>query len=784
MLKKRLCHILFAFMLVTGMVCPLMEQRAEAASALRMMSETGREMVWNLSADRMISSAGGTVLEAFGKVELRMGGDYIRADFARYFASTNWVYLYGNIELSMGGDFITAQEAEFDLRSRSGWITNGRIFIAESNTYFSAGRIVKHRGSLYSFSDLKYTTCDAEVPAWSIEANTAVLEVDGYAQLWKSKFQVSDHTVMYSPYLVVPAKSSRQSGFLAPDVGHSSKLGYFYTQPFYFVIDDSRDVTFTESYMSKRGFMHGLNYRSRGSEDENLWLSFDYLDDRNTVHTTEDKYYSGDGLMRTNSQRYWLRGMYDVRMPVDPLWRFRADVDYVSDQYYLRDFKRGMQGYTKNRDALFDTFSRDLREMDDTRQSGAMLFRDWDRAGVYLSGMYYQNPELGHGNTPKSKDPTVQQLPELNLYLQQGRFFDSIPLEFSGSGQASYLYRREGTSGARFDLSPGITLPISGRYGSIIGSARLRSTWYRTEKRDESADPAAGESSDEKSRYLPEYNVSGSTEFARVYHLDGAPLEEAGESRWVGIKHSIVPRLSYLHIPDEDQTRTPFFTSYDYIAPRHEIVYSFDNVITRKRERKLERIDDGTQERELYSQYDYQELVRLRLEQAYSIYEARRGHDLDRYPREPWRDAMAELTVNLDEHISLGTRTYWTPSEDSITKHSHWATLSVPGTGTFKTGLTHRKPIDDYYNSRGPEYEPERRITERLTTADFEADVHIWGPWSANAYYNWDIKGQGKSESGLTVMYNHQCFSLGGQFIRDEDDTVFRIQFALSGLGS
>lgn len=780
---KSFKRTIFILMLALGLGYSAVAWGAGAASSIKMLSEDDREIVWNLNADRMLTVAGGSILEAFGKVELKMGDDYIRADFARYFVNTNWVYLYGNIEMRLGGDTLSAREAEFDLRARTGWLIDGHIFIAENNAYFSAGHIIKHRGGVYSFTDLRFTTCDGDIPAWSLAAGTAVLEMDGYARLWRTSFQMVDRPVMYSPFLIIPAKSSRQTGFLLPDAGHSSKLGYFYSQPFYWVIDDSRDATLTTSYMSRRGFMQGVNYRSRGSEDENLWLSFDYLHDRQTVTDDHDKYYSGDGLIRTNQSRYWLRGMYDVRMPGDPLWRLRADLDYVSDQYYLRDFRRGMQGYDNNRDALFSIFSRDLREIDGNRQSGAVFFRDWERAGAYLSGNYYQDPALGNGNTPRSQDTTVQPIPELNLYLYQGRLLDALPLEFSGSGQAAYLYRREGTSGTRFDLSPRATLPITGRYGSIIASAKMHATWYRTEKRGDSTAPASGRSSDEKSRYIPEFEIGTSTEFARVYELNGKPLQEAGTSRWTGIKHSVIPRLTYLHTPDEDQSSTPYFTSYDYIAPRHEIVWGLDNVITRKRERRLERIDEHTKEIETYSQYDYQDLFRLRLEQPYSIYEARRGHDREQYPREPWRDLMGEFTIYWDENLSFVSRSYWTPSENEITSHSHGVTLNLPEWGSFSTSLDYRKPVKDYYNQRGPAYGPQRPITERLTTASFQTDLNIGGPWAVSAYYNWDIEGQSKNEKGLTVMYNHQCFSLGGQIIHDEDDTMFRIKFTLSGLG-
>ncbi len=757
--------------------CPL-----KAASSLRVLSEDNREITWNLSADRMITVAGGSILEAFGKVELRMGGDYLRADFARYFPQTNWVYLYGNVELVFGQDRLNAREAELDLRSRTGWLTDGRIFMAESNSYFWGERITRHRGNVYSFKEIKFTTCDGDTPAWSFEADNAVLEINGYAQLWGSSFQVADQSVLYSPYLIVPAKTERQSGFLVPDFGKSSKTGYFYTQPFFWVIDDSRDATIYESYMSKRGFMHGITYRSRASEDENLWLAFDYLDDRQTVRSDDnDEYYDGDGLNRQNSSRYWVRGMYDWRMPGDPLWRLRADIDYTSDQYFLRDFKRNVHGYTNTRSELFKTFSRDIKDEAESRKSALMFFRDWERVGLYLSASYTQDPSLGYGNpVPRSQDTTVQHLPELNLYLQQARIVDSLPFEVRGSAQAAYMYRREGTSGTRFDLSPRLVLPLSGRYGSIITGAQLHSTWYSTESKDDTqAQPGTTtKRASNSSRYMPEVDIKASTEFSRVYGLSPEPLNSPGDTRWTGLRHSIVPRLAYRYEPERDQSRNPQYTDYDNLAPVHEITYSLDNVLTRKRESRLARTvkdEQGKNQTETYSNYDYQDVVRLRLEQSFDINEARRDDDLDLYDREPWRDFMAELTFYIGDYFSWSSTSYWTPNQHKFTQHVQSIGLTVPTWGNFSASFKAYEPIEQDAVREGRD--------DRLTTLDLAANMHIYGPWSASAYYDWGIKGDSKDEKGLTLNYKHQCYSLSGQVIRDDDDTIVRFWFSLTGLG-
>lgn len=776
---------------------------------LRMLTEDLRENIWSLNADRMLSSVNGSVLEAFGKVELRQGKDYLRADFARYFVQTNWVYLYGNVEVSLGGDIVNANEAELDMRSRTGWMTDGRIFMPDTNSHFQGGHIIRHRGNIYSFKDIKYSTCDGETPAWSFEAGEGSLETGGYAKLWGASFQLVDLPVFYTPYIVVPAKNERQSGFLLPDLGMNSRNGFFYTQPFFWAIDSSRDLTLYEGYMSRRGFMHGLAYRSKDSEDEDIWLAFDFIEDRTSeLRDVDSEYYRGDGLIRPDKSRWWLRGMYDLRLPGEPLWRLRADLDYVSDQYYLRDFEHSMTGFTRSREDLFNVFSRDLREITENRESSIQLFREWERAGFYLSGTYIQNPALGNGDPvlgaslPKhSNDSTVQTLPELDFYLHQGRILRGLPLEAQAGVQASYLFRREGGSGLRLDLSPRLILPLSGRYGSIIASSRLRATWYSGERQDTFAlTRENARNKREASRYVPDYEIKATGEFYRVYALDGEnEAPGPGESSWTALRHSVMPRLVYRHTPQINQAGNPYYTEYDRLAPVHELVYSVDNVLTRKRavRRGLPRNSgsDGTgnartsgpqdenaaedsSSAEDSIAYDYQDVVRLRLEQAYDLNEAGRGHDLYLHKREPWRDLLIELTLYAGNMVSLTGSSYYTPQENKFTRHSQTLGLSIPEWINFSSSLNMYEPVSDYYR---------QRLT-RLTTLSLRGRLPDYGPWSADLYYEWPIKGtggyQGKEEKGLILTYTHQCFSISGQIIRDDNDTTFKVQFALPGLSA
>ena len=75
-----------------------------AEDVLTMPSEDAEQVSWNLQADQLTTLSDNTIVEAEGGVVLQRGNDILKADFARYYASTNWVYLKGNVFVRMGKD--------------------------------------------------------------------------------------------------------------------------------------------------------------------------------------------------------------------------------------------------------------------------------------------------------------------------------------------------------------------------------------------------------------------------------------------------------------------------------------------------------------------------------------------------------------------------------------------------------------------------------------------------------------------------------------------------------
>lgn len=754
---------------------PLSVHAASNVNVLEMHTDDGGDIAWQLTADKVTSHNESKVVEAEGHVVLRHGSEYLKADYARYYSSTNWIYLKGNVDVLMGKDNVLATEAEFDLRSKTGWMKNGQIFMAGPHIYFAGERVDKTWGDNYTFQKAKITACDGDVPAWSLEAEQAIVEIDGYAQLFRSTFNVMDKGVGYTPLMILPAKKTRQSGFLRPSYGVSSSRGAYFNLPYYWVIDESRDLTVNEYWMEKRGVMQGAEYRSHPALDTMTWMRLDWLyDGRRVTDDRNDPVISGDSLVRSNAERYWLRGMADGRLG-DPKWRYKVDLDYVSDQNFLREFGSGMGGYARTRDTLFDLYGRDIRERENNRISQGMIYRDWDRVTFTVGARYEQNPALGNGNTTYSADTTVQRLPEANVYLHKGKLAETLPLEIEASAQTVYMHRNNGTQGARHDVQPRISLPWNTRYGSVISSLALRHTIYNTELEKRMSE--GEETQDGTNRTLPTVDVQAFTEVDNVWKLDGDNMlvteENAGKTEWTAMRHAVQPRMEYRSVPFVEQGRNPRYDSEDRIAPRNELVYSVTNVLTRRASTVVMQDREEGEGKEAVRKESYLDVVRWRLENGYDIRESTRSEELDTYERRPFTDILSELEFYPVDKYGYTGRTYWSPYLNEVTRHDHGITMRDAKWGTFSTGLSFRRELDEY-----------RRVRDRdLQLIYNQALINLGGPWSVATRVFTDLENGSSYERSLDVIYTEQCYKIIGRYSYDRWDEGFEILVELPGLG-
>lgn len=725
---------------------------------------------WILRSERMQVFEKRNVVEAERNVLLTKGDESLQADFARYFWDTNWVYLRGNIRIRFGPDTLEAETAEFDLENEVGWLNNGQIFLEETNMYVTGERIKKTGPESYSFDQAEVTTCDGPDPAWSLQTSRGSITLDGYARMTHPRFKIKGHPVLYSPYLVLPAKKKRQSGALMPEFSTGDRNGVSLNQPYYLVIDEDQDATLYANMMSKRGLMLGLEYRTTPDLMSKGYFRADWLSD--SLEDEDIDQFKNDDLERPNADRYWIRGKYNGKL-LTPDWRTKFDVDLVSDQDYLRDFDSGMSGFDNSREIFLSEFGRDIQDKDALERTSTFLVsRNWSKVGLYSQLEYTQNLNYMNDNLPASTNPTIQRLPQVDLDFFQSRLL-STPLQWQAENQMTYFWREFGTTGVRTDFHPQLSLPLTNAYGSIIPRLGWRQTLYTLDRVENS--PNVEDRF--HTRGLLDAQITAYTSMQRVFDLPFQPgaghgLKSPGDSRWTGIKHTLQPELEWNYIPDQDQDDLPDFDTMDRIEPENELTYSLQSVLTRRKVTKANSGRSDENESDLHT--TYRDFCLFDLEQSYDFREATRNDDRDAYPRRPFSDIRAKLQLNLTSWLSLYSNTWFSPYETTFTEHEHTLEMRPQkGTSLF-FGLDYRKELDE---------DIWRRDQRALNVVRVGGTHKLSPSWRIGVDIQQDIEDSEIIHQRLNVGYRHQCWGMDVEFERTEYENKVTVMLNLLQLG-
>lgn len=730
---------------------------------------------WKLTADSISGQHDSEFIQATGNATIAKGLNTLKADFIRYYQASRWVVLKGNVRVAWEGDILEAEEAEFDLGNMLGWLKNGKVFVGKSHIYFQSETIRKYAASSYRFKNAKVTGCDGDKPAWSFTAEEGDINIDGRTKLWHTKFNAADTPIAYSPFLSLPGGAKRQSGLLIPEISNSRQRGYVVNQAYYWAIDDEHDMTFYENVMTRRGLMQGVEYRHAEDPRRKGDWRVDFLRDRKSAVNAADEelYLQSDGLSRPNKSRWWVRSKYNG-YAFDPAWTLKVDLDAVSDQNYLREFGSGSSGFDSSRRNFLKEFGRDIDVADSlTRNSVVYLSRSWDRVGVTGKVGWTQNLAYLNGNNPGNKNPTVQTLPEVNLFA----FKDNLPgtpLDVELASRFNYFWREYGTRGARMDVRPSVSLPLPLGPFTLIPSAGLRTTSYTVPQyTNESSLTTANKT---PTRTFPEFGFTGFTEIHRVFSLGKGPLaateENVGESLWQAVRHSVMPRVEYAYQPvPQSQDRLPQFDAVDKLIRRNIITYSVTNVFDRKRSSVMA-APNGNATMPVAST-DYLDFLRIRLEQSFDRDEATRSVMLAQYARRPYSDLMLETSIKPEKYLTLTSKSFYSPYRSRFTEHENSLTVTKEKVGAIRFNYDYLYPIDEY----------KRQRTKDVQILGVGVDVQLTDKVKLTTDYRMDIAGSADLEKSVGLTWEDQCYSVQLLYSRKPSDQNIELRFNLLDFG-
>ncbi|MFZ0725612.1 MAG: LPS assembly protein LptD [Desulfobacterales bacterium] len=708
---------------------------------LNRLNRDDTQLPWIIDADTLRFDEVAQRYVAEGHVVITKGDRVITADRVQFDQKNMTARAEGQVKVTTGGDFLTGSRVELDLEKKTGTVYDGTIFLRENNFHITGQKILKTGDSTYKIENAGVTTCDGEQPDWIIKGKKIEVTLGGYGIVQGATLRAGGIPVLYSPYLVFPANTTRQTGLLAPQLGASTRWGFFVNQPFYWAISDSSDATFYDLYMSERGNKMGAEYRYAFSDTgKGAWM-VDYLNDRKVddgMGDNSEKWgYPGDAFLRPNRDRYWVRGGHYFTTPAD--WRGRLEVDVVSDQDYLTEFRNGYSGYNATNDYFLRMFARQLDDYTDPlRLNRFVLSRTWSRFN--LDANFQWTDDVIKRRFAESDD-TLQRLPAVSFYGVKQRLLSS-DLFYDLVSSYNYFYRQAGETGQRLDVYPRFYWPARfGRYLSVEPSIGLRQTlWWTDPTRDDDRF---------SDRQLWDARVEMKSDLYNIF-----AVERLGFDR---IKHILRPTIAYEYVPDVGQSDLPDFDVIDRIAAANLITYSLNNFFIARSPRPVaaDAPVGGM------PPHDYREIVRFNVEQSYYFDPATREDATAAEKEQSFSPITAELDIWLSPYVGLDTRTEWNVYDYRIDTTSVSMLLGDVRGDRLSTG---------YSYTRG-------------NVHSISTDLLVnWNQHLATGFlYEKNIRTNERLQAGVSLLYRAGCWGVQVSYLDEPSDR--KIEFALNLLG-
>ncbi|HEX2932418.1 MAG TPA: putative LPS assembly protein LptD, partial [Candidatus Binatia bacterium] len=306
------------------------------AAQLMPRGETGSEI--NVTADKLESGNGSNRIEASGNVEMKRGTMTLKADEVRFNRETKDAEAKGKVVVDdPEWKLKSADSMQLNMETETGEIQNGDLFLEDGHLSMSGRRFQKFGGQTYHVDDGFFTTCLCEsgAPSWKLSAEQMDLALDGVGTLKHGYFYIYDVPVMYIPYGYFPLRTERQTGFLFPTVGNSTKDGFRFLQPFFWAISKSTDATVALDIETRSRYGFLGEARTVFDRNSDLRLDTAYFNEgwrKNAQDAVVDRTIADQTIPR---DRWTIAGSHRFTTPSD--WLTYSDFATYGDDLFTRE---------------------------------------------------------------------------------------------------------------------------------------------------------------------------------------------------------------------------------------------------------------------------------------------------------------------------------------------------------------------------------------------------------------------------------------------------------------
>jgi LPS-assembly protein len=191
-------------------------------------------------------------------------------------------------------------------------------------------RSFNSKNGLTSINKGVFTTCKKteKCPAWSISADNMThnkkKKTIEYKNAW---LQVYDVPVVYFPKFSHPDPTvKRQSGFLTPSTTNSNNLGLSFDIPYYYVISDNKDLTFTPRFYFDDQTILQNEYRQKNKNSSHV-IDFSI---------NSSNYFGGENETKAH---LFSNSQFNIELDEFDYSNLEVNIEKTSNDTYLKTYK-------------------------------------------------------------------------------------------------------------------------------------------------------------------------------------------------------------------------------------------------------------------------------------------------------------------------------------------------------------------------------------------------------------------------------------------------------------
>ena len=363
-----------------------------------------------------------------GRAVLEQTDATLKADEIDYNEETGDAEARGHVyyENFVQNEKLTCDRAEYNLDTQHGKFYNVHGYVksrvdarpgllTSDNPFYFEGKWAERIEEKYIIHNGMITGCKLPHPWWTLRGPKFDVIPKQRAIAYDSWFHVKRFPLFYTPFFYKSLeKEPRKSGFLTPNLGHSSYRGFMLGLGYFWAINRSYDMTYLFQDWSAEGYAHHLDFRGKPN---------DRTDFNVIAYGVQDRGLTRDGVKQPSESGADVNATF--HSDLGDGWIARGNVDYLSSLAFRELFTDSFN------EAIFSAST-----------STGWVSKQFDS---YSFDIVAQRVQLFQ-DTTKGNFVILHKLPELHFDSSDEEINDRVlPVWFSLQSSAGLLHRSDPT---------------------------------------------------------------------------------------------------------------------------------------------------------------------------------------------------------------------------------------------------------------------------------------------------------------------------------------------------